>query len=398
MDSSPPKPLIAIACGGTGGHLFPGLAIAGELTERGCDILLLISPKEVDQQAVRSIRGMRVEVLPAIGLKRDALAEFCSGFWKSFLTAKKLFQEHPPQAVLAMGGFTCAPPVLAGKACGAATFLHESNTIPGKANRWLSYLVDQAFVGFPSAGNRLHSQSVVSTGTPVRPQFRPMDPTVCRTALGLDLQHPVLLVMGGSQGASAINDLVLQAVARLLAATPDLQFLHLSGSTDFERVQSFYLARNCKAVVRPFLTEMEMALGAATVAVSRAGASSLAELAAMRLPAILVPYPSAADRHQFYNARALVDAGAAVLLEQDVATEEKLSSLVLKLLPETETYSAMREELVRWHSPHAAEQIAEKMLIILRASGNWRWEDTHSGSSSPSGPSVREENPQTAAA
>jgi len=146
------------------------------------------------------------------------------------------------------------------------------------------------------------------------------------------------------------------------------------------------------------LTEMELALGAATVAVSRAGASSLAELAAMRLPAILIPYPSAADNHQFYNARALADAGAAVLLEQDLASEEKFGSLVLKLLHETQTFSAMKEELVRWHSPHAAEQIADKMLIILRASGNWKWEDTTNRSSSSSAASVREENPQTAAA
>jgi UDP-N-acetylglucosamine--N-acetylmuramyl-(pentapeptide) pyrophosphoryl-undecaprenol N-acetylglucosamine transferase len=397
MDAPSPKPLVAIACGGTGGHLFPGLAIAGKLIERRCDILLLISSKEVDQRAVKSAEGMRVEVLAAVGLKRGALMEFCAGFWRSFLASKKLFHQHPPQAVLAMGGFTCSPPVLAGKACGAATFLHESNTIPGKANRWLSYVVDQAFVGFPSAANRLHAQTVISTGTPVRPQLHPSDPAACRTALGLHPHHPVLLVMGGSQGASAINHLVLQALPRLTAASPDLQFLHLTGASDFEKVQSAYRSQSCKAMVRPFLLEMERALGAATVAVSRAGASSLAEMAAMRLPSILIPYPSAADNHQFYNARAFADAGAALLLEQDLATEEKLASLVLKLLHQTEVYSAMREELVRWHSPHAAEQIAEKMLMILRAAGNWKWEETQDHSPSASS-SVREENPQTAAA
>src|SRR5262245_18202116 len=185
MDHLPPKPLVAIACGGTGGQLFAGLAIAGKLMERRCDILLLISPKEVDQQAVKAAEGMRVEVLPAVGLKRGALVEFCGGFWKSLLATKRLFREHPPQAVLAMGGFTCSPPVLAGKACGAATLLHESKTIPGKANRWLSYLVDQAFLGFPSAANRLHAHTVISTGTPVKPQFHPSDAALCRTALRL---------------------------------------------------------------------------------------------------------------------------------------------------------------------------------------------------------------------
>lgn len=398
MDGAPNKPLIAIACGGTGGHLFPGLAIADKLIQRRCEILLLISPKEVDQQAAKSVHAMRIEILPAVGLKRGGFVEFCRGFWNSFLTAKKLFRQQSPQGVLAMGGFTSAPPVLMGKACGAATFLHESNTIPGKANRWLSYVVDQAFVGFPSAENRLHAHNVVSTGTPVRAQFQPRDPAACRTTLGLHPQKPVLLVMGGSQGAGAINDLVLQALPRLAAAVPDLQFLHLTGPKDFERVKSAYLAQNCEADVRPFLTEMEVALGAATVAVSRAGASSLAELAAMRLPSILVPYPSAADNHQFYNARALADAGAALMLEQDGATGEKLTALILRLLRDSKTHSAMREELVRWHSPHAAEHIADKMLMILRASGTWTWESDENESSSQSTPSVREENPQTAVA
>jgi UDP-N-acetylglucosamine--N-acetylmuramyl-(pentapeptide) pyrophosphoryl-undecaprenol N-acetylglucosamine transferase len=392
------KPLIAVACGGTGGHLFPGIAIAEELIRRGCDILLLISPKEVDQQAVKAARGMTVEILPAVGLKRGGLLEFCAGFWKSFFAAKKLFRQHPPQGVLAMGGFTSAPPVLAGKACGAASFLHESNTIPGKANRWLSHVVDQAFVGFPSAANRLYTRNVVSTGTPVRPQFRLLNAATCRMALGLEPQKPVLLVTGGSQGASGINNLILEGLPGLIAASPELQFLHLTGAKDFERVKCAYLAQSCKAVVQPFLTGMEMALGAATVAVSRAGASSLAELAAMRVPSILIPFPGAADHHQFYNARALADAGASLLLEEPAASGEKLAALVLKLLHDAKMYAAMKDELVRWHSPHAAEQIAEKMLIVLRASDNWNWENPENQNPSQTDSSVREENPQTAVA
>ena len=139
------KPLIALACGGTGGHLFPGLAIGEELLRRGCDVLLLISPKEVDQQGVKSAIGMQVATLPAVALSRSRPLDFCAGFGKAFLAARKLFRPRPPQAVLAMGGFMSAPPILAGKTCGAATFLHESNTIPGKANRWLTRIVDQVF-------------------------------------------------------------------------------------------------------------------------------------------------------------------------------------------------------------------------------------------------------------
>ncbi len=374
------KPLMALACGGTGGHLFPGLAIGQEFLHRGGDVLLLVSEKEVDQQGVKSAVGMKVATLPAVAFSRSQGFRFLRAFWKSFFAAKVVFRSRPPQAVLAMGGFTSAPPILAGKTCGAGTFLHESNTIPGKANRWLARLVDQIFVGFPSAASRFATQTTVVTGTPVRPQFQPADASACRLALGLAPQRPVLLIMGGSQGASGVNGLVLQTLPYLTASAPELQFLHLTGGHELEAVRAAYAAHHCKAVVLPFLTEMELALGAAAVAISRAGASSLAELAAMRLPAILIPYPAAASNHQFHNARALVDAGAALLLEQKEASGERLAGLVLKLLQDQAAAAAMREELVRWHSPQAAEQIVDKIVLRLKARGQGRWdiEDRHS--------------------
>jgi UDP-N-acetylglucosamine--N-acetylmuramyl-(pentapeptide) pyrophosphoryl-undecaprenol N-acetylglucosamine transferase len=363
------KPLVWIACGGTGGHLFPGIAIGDEFLRRGCDVTLLVSPKEIDQQAIKTVQGMEVTTLPAIGLTRGRLLEFCKGFRKSFIASRGLLQKRPAQAVLGMGGFTSAPPVMAAKGCGAATFLHESNTIPGRANRWLSHVVHQAFVGFPSATGRLHHTNVVTTGTPVRPQFQPTEPQGPRIALGLDAHRPVLLIMGGSQGASGINDLMLHALPTLTQQAPELQYLHLTGGDDFERVRSDYTKSGVKALVRPFLSEMEMAYAAATIAISRAGASSLAELAAMRVPAILIPYPAATDNHQLYNGRALTDVGAALLLEQAGATGDKLAGICLTLLRDATARKVMAEELVRLHSPHAAELIADKMLALMMAMG-----------------------------
>jgi len=175
--------------------------------------------------------------------------------------------------------------------------------------------------------------------------------------------------MGGSQGASAINRLVEDTLPLLTQQYPELQYIHLCGDADFERVRASYDRFSCRALVRPFLTEMDMALGAATFAISRAGASSLAELAAMRLPAVLIPYPSAADNHQWHNARAYADVGAALLLEQKRATPEKLLELTRKLLSDSDAFTAMREELVRWHAPRAAEQISQKILALLKAYG-----------------------------
>ncbi|MBI3192826.1 MAG: UDP-N-acetylglucosamine--N-acetylmuramyl-(pentapeptide) pyrophosphoryl-undecaprenol N-acetylglucosamine transferase, partial [Pedosphaera parvula] len=226
-------PFIAIACGGTGGHLFPGMAVGEELLQRGCAVTLLISPKEIDQQAARSAAGMEVVTLPAVGLTRYGVARFLAGAWKSYRLAKKLFRSRPPQAVLAMGGFTSAPPVWAGKGLGAATFFHESNAIPGRANRWLGRVVDEAFLGLSQAASYLPNTKATTTGTPVRAQFQPQDAASCRLALGLDPHRPVLLIMGGSQGATGINELVLKTLPTLAVMARDLQFLHLTGPHDF---------------------------------------------------------------------------------------------------------------------------------------------------------------------
>lgn len=367
------RPLVAIACGGTGGHLFPGLAVGDQLLRRGCDVALLISPKEVDQQAVQAVRDMDIITLPAVGLGSGRVAAFVAGFVKSYRAARSHFRSRPPQAVLAMGGFTSAPPVLAGKAAGAATFLHESNTIPGKANRWLAHVVTQAFVGFPSAAGRLHHQDVIHTGTPVRPQFQPGDTGACRMALGLDPRRPVLLVTGGSQGASGVNDLLLAALPTLATTLPDLQYLHLTGPTDVEKVRTGYANRGLRAVVRPFLSEMELALGAATVAVSRAGASSLAEMAALRVPAVLIPYPTAADNHQLHNARAFVDTGAACLLEQQQGTGEQLAGHIRRLATDAAARAAMTAALARWDTPDAAERIADRIVATVESLSRGAW-------------------------
>jgi UDP-N-acetylglucosamine--N-acetylmuramyl-(pentapeptide) pyrophosphoryl-undecaprenol N-acetylglucosamine transferase len=281
---------------------------------------------------------------------------------RSYRAASQRFQARPPAAVLAMGGFTSAPPILAGRRLGARTFLHESNSIPGRANRWLSHVVDRGFVGFPSAATRLRRCGATVTGTPVRPEFRPGEVAACRSALGLDPARPVLLVMGGSQGAGGINELVMNSLPTLARVAPEWQWFHLTGSSQAEKVKHAYADNGFKAVVHPFFADMALALGAATAAISRAGASSLAELAAMRVPAVLIPYPTATDNHQFYNAHAFAITGAARLLEQREGTPEALARGLMDFMADTDARERTRQALSQWHAPQAARQIAEAML------------------------------------
>jgi UDP-N-acetylglucosamine--N-acetylmuramyl-(pentapeptide) pyrophosphoryl-undecaprenol N-acetylglucosamine transferase len=244
-----------------------------------------------------------------------------------------------------MGGFTSTPPVLAGKSVGAVTFLHESNLLPGRANRLLAHFVDECFVGFPESVGRLWNPRVTHTGTPVRPTIEPQE------------------TMGGSQGASGLNELVLSALPALASGMPDLQFLHLSGERDLNMVRAAHAPLGRRSVVRAFFSEIEFALGAATLVVSRSGASTLAEIAAMRLPSILVPFPHAADNHQYLNAAAFANSGAALLLEQSTPPPV-FAREVLRLATNPLRRESMGVALEHWHSPDAPARIARRVVQV----------------------------------
>jgi UDP-N-acetylglucosamine--N-acetylmuramyl-(pentapeptide) pyrophosphoryl-undecaprenol N-acetylglucosamine transferase len=358
-------PRIAIACGGTGGHLFPGMAIARQLRRHGCEVMLLVSPKDVDQQAVKGAQELQIETLPAVALQRGSRIAFVRGFVRSYLAARRLFKTQPPHAALAMGGFTSVPPILAARQRGAKTFLHESNTVPGRANRVLARFVDVAFFGFPVAAQRLKARKTMVTGTPVRTEFQLRDKTECCCAMGLDPARPVVLVMGGSQGAAGVNDLLFRSLPLIRQRVPHWQWLHLTGPNDADKARMAYREAELAAVIHPFLANMEFALGAADATVTRAGASSLAEFAAMQLPPVLVPLPTAADNHQYFNARAFEQSGAARLLDQKTATPEQLMEHLIALVMAGTQRDLVRSALAGWHAPHAAGKIASHMLASL---------------------------------
>ena len=362
------KPLakrVAIACGGTGGHLFPGIAVGDALVARGCEVTLLVSPKEVDQTAVKSAYGMDVEPLPVVGLSGN-LPKFTFRFFQSLGHCRKLFREQRPSVVLAMGGFTSAPPVIAGKMMGAKIFLHEANAVPGRAVKLLSPLADEVFVQFPDAMSGVSGAGVRATGMPVRATMEPVPKPDARTVLGLADDQPVLLVMGGSQGAESINQAMLDTLPRLAKSLPKLQYIHLTGNRELNPVREAYDALGLRAVVRPFLTEMEYALGAADLAVSRSGASSLAEFSVMELPAILVPYPAAVDDHQRLNARTFVEMGAARCFHQKQLTSKLLLTQFRELFRKPNTLKKMSEAMRRWKADQATEEVVQRIYEVCQ--------------------------------
>ena len=364
MTATPLQPHVAIASGGTGGHLYPGLAVGERLLEHGAAVTLVVSEREIDRQGVRGAAGFGVLALPAVGFSLRGGWAFLRGAWTAYRQARVAFANRPPAALLCMGGFTSAPPAAAARRLGVPVFLHEANAVPGRANRWLARQVRRGYVCFPEAVRRLRLREVEVVGMPVRRQFRPADAGACRMALGLDPARRVLLVMGGSQGARGVNEAIVQAAPALAAGVNGLQFLHLTGSADEGRVRAAYANAGIRAVVRAFLTEMELALGAADAAVARAGASSAAELAALRVPALLIPYPYAADNHQEANARALEAAGAARWLPQAEATAGRLAGEVSALLADANLRARLRAGWAAWHRPDADRVLADDILRL----------------------------------
>jgi UDP-N-acetylglucosamine--N-acetylmuramyl-(pentapeptide) pyrophosphoryl-undecaprenol N-acetylglucosamine transferase len=281
--------------------------------------------------------------------------------------------------------------VLAGRWNRAQIFLHEANAVPGRANRWLARLADAVFITFPESAARLRLGWVELTGMPVRPEFVPGDAAGARESLGLDPDRDVLLVMGGSQGARAINDVVTQSLDALLSRHPGLQFIHLTGTKDFDTVAARHAQSSTKAFVKPFHHDMATVFRAATLAVSRAGASSIAECAAMRLPSVLIPYPHAADDHQRLNAGSLASAGGAEVIDSAEFSTPRLLDAVDKLM-QPAVRRRMQDALAGWHKPVAAESVASLVLGRLGISASSHREESAGRSSTFSLPP----NPQPA--
>lgn len=357
------KPFRAvIACGGTGGHLFPGLAVAEALHARGHEVILFVSEKEIDATALKAHPEFRSEKLPSVGLPSmivsPASVRFLRRFWESFSQCRRCYRKFRPSLVLGMGGFTSTAPVLAGRLHGLPSFIHESNAIPGRANRLAAKFATKVLLGFPDAAPLLPGATCEVTGTPVR---RNLGRTISRSkasrAFLLDPEKKTLLVTGGSQGAAGINQLLFKA-APLLAGS-GIQIIHLTGDRDDRLAAANYQRDEIPHFVSPFHHRMEEAYSAADLVIARAGASSLSEISRFALPSILIPYPFATDDHQSANAGIYVRAGAAEMLEEKTTGAEALAAMISNLLSDDARRARMSDAARDIPPPDAAENVAD---------------------------------------
>lgn len=358
---------LVIACGGTGGHLFPGIAVAEAWRKKGGEVLLLISEKQIDTLATEGFDHLRFERMPSIAMPRvysPKMIGFGLGFLKTYNKCRKLFKDFGADAVLGMGGFTSTPPLVAGKAMKLPTFIHESNAIPGRSNLLNAKFSEKVLVGFEVCASKFPGKNTAVVGTPLRPAFlnRPSREEGLKY-FGLSGDRRTVMIMGGSQGAVRINELVANSLGRLIEE--NIQVLHITGPHDYEKMEKAFLANRQAGTVVNFCREIQYAYSAADLAICRAGASSSTELAYYGLPSILIPYPYAADDHQTANAEIFSIPGAAELWKQNELDEDTFADNLIALMNSPEKLARMKQTMLQLAIPDASDQVCDVILDTL---------------------------------
>jgi UDP-N-acetylglucosamine--N-acetylmuramyl-(pentapeptide) pyrophosphoryl-undecaprenol N-acetylglucosamine transferase len=347
-------PRLLIAASGTGGHLFPAIATAQQLPDFKIEWLGV--PDRLETQLVPSDYPLHTIAVGGFQKKLglDTLKTF-SKLLLSVFQVRKLLQQGKFQAVLTTGGYIAAPAILAARSLGLPVVLHESNALPGKVTRWLSPLCTRVAIGFEAAANYLPRAQTVYVGTPVREQFR----SAAALDLAIPAGVPVIVVVGGSQGAVSVNKMVRQCAPAWVEA--GAWIVHLVGESDSE-ANSF---SHSQYMALPFYNNMAALLQRATLAISRSGAGSLTELAMTKTPSILIPYPFAAEDHQTVNAKVFADAGAALLMPQEGLTAEFLEGKILGLLRSSETLERMAIAAEQLAVTNSAEMLAALIKSLI---------------------------------
>jgi UDP-N-acetylglucosamine--N-acetylmuramyl-(pentapeptide) pyrophosphoryl-undecaprenol N-acetylglucosamine transferase len=362
------KPLkVVIAGGGTGGHLYPGVAVARELLRRepGAVVTFAGTARGIESRVIPK-EGFELDLLRSAGLKATSLRARVRGLALlplGGLDAWRILSKRRPDLVIGVGGYSSGPVVLAAAARRIPTMLLEQNAVPGLTNRMLARVVSAAALTFESTVTFFGGRGFVA-GNPVRPEFLAADGTG-NVDSGRDAPAaPRILIFGGSQGAHAINMAMVEAAPRLAAHRGGVAVTHQTGERDLARVRDGYGAAGLEARVEPFLYEMHREMKAADIVVCRAGATTIAECTAAGKPAVLIPLPTAADDHQRKNAEVLAAAGAAELIEQKDLTGVLLADRIIALAGDPARRASMARAARRFARPDAAKVIVDRALEL----------------------------------
>ena len=352
---------VIVAGGGTGGHLFPGLAVAQEFKRRDSmtEILFVGTAQGIEVRAVPAA-GFPLELITVKGLKGRGMRGLLQGLYgvpASFLRSLGILRRFRPDCVLGVGGYASGPLLLAAKTRRIRSAIVEQNLRPGLTNEVLGKIVDRVFTSYGGSAKYFPRGRVVETGNPVR----------WRTLPQVEMETKFMLfIFGGSQGARRINQRAIEMLKQLGGMQSSLKILHQTGKLDFEAVRAAYDDLPFEAEVVPFIDHMDQAYARASLVICRSGAATVAELTVFGKPAILIPYPYAVYDHQRLNAEELVEKGAAEMILDRELDGEKLAARVRGLYEDRARLAAMGEAAKRLGRPDAAERIVEECYALVR--------------------------------
>jgi len=349
---------IGIACGGTGGHVFPGLATARVLRRRGHDVILWLAGKDVEQTAIAGWDGPVVTV-HARGFSSGFSIRNASALWglfRAFQTCRKTMKLHQPAVLLAMGSYASVGPALAARQSGIPLVLHESNVIPGRAIKLLHRWAAAVAIAFEETREFLRHERIVLTGMPLRESTEENNSGAWQA---FEAGRFTMLIMGGSRGAHTLNIMASAAVTRLHKQGRKVQVIHLTGSADESRIRTDYEQAGVPHIVFGFLNDMAEAYQRTTLAVCRSGASTCAELSRYEVPALLVPYPFATHQHQLANARALEKSGSAHVRQESELSVDWIADYVSSHTADSTRLESMKKAAKIRNTGDAASLLAD---------------------------------------
>lgn len=353
-----------IAGGGTGGHLFPGIAIAEEFLKRNPqnDILFIGTERGLENRILKGL-GFSLRLIDIEGIKGKSMAKAWEAMIKiprSLMQASTIIRDFSPDIVLGVGGYASGPAVMAAHFMGTKTAIAEQNALPGLTNRILGKFADRVFLTFEQTKKWFSPSKTIVTGNPIRSAF-----FRGRLAPKEANHHFTVLIFGGSQGAHAINMAVIDALEYLKDMMNQLKFIHQTGNSDLDVVSNAYRAAGFYADVLPFIEDMAAAHRAADLLICRSGATSVTEITASGKAAILIPYPYAIGDHQTKNAEVLVEAGAAEMIHEKELSGQKLADDINRLYNHPEAMMEMEAASAKLGNIHAAARIVDVCMELV---------------------------------
>lgn len=359
---------LIVTGGGTGGHLFPGISLAQAMMGAypSCEVLFIGTERKVDRTALSSL-GFETTTIKSQGIKGKNFLSIVKALFQQPMAiwqATKIIRKFKPDLVFGVGGYVTGPVILASRLLGVTTCIHEQNSIPGLTNKLLGHIANKIFVSLPGSEKYFPTKKTILSGNPVRSNII----KASREPKTISEQEPfTLLILGGSQGARRLNSLMLEAAESCLSKlSPPPFIIHQTGGQDEDTVRMKYAELGLNAKVQAFYSDMAKIYSQADLIISRAGATTLAELTVFHKPVILIPFPYAADNHQEINGRYLVEAGAGIMFRQEDLTGEKLGTEIKRLLDNKEILADMSNNSGMVSKPEATETIINACMELLK--------------------------------